>query len=155
MNTLGMQILLFEDDPSDVEITLHALRDNGVANRIDVARNREEALDLLFSRATYREQEGYRQPGIIFLNETLRKQIGISILKSDPATRRIPVILMLASSMQNEEMKPDDSLVDGYIRKPLDFDQFKEIAKQLGFSWVMVSDVLQPAVRQAAHVHNE
>jgi two-component system, response regulator len=155
MNSFDTEILLMEDDPSDVDIALHALRSNGVTNAIYVARDGQEAMDLLFRRGKYRCRARSTRPEVVLLSATLLEANGGTLLqaiRTHSPTPAIPVVLMLSFSKHGKSLiQTSDAGVQGYIHKPIDFDQFKEAVKHLGFSWVMIHNGSGHIVDQAAH----
>jgi len=136
-----LMILLVEDNPSDVELSLHALRKSGLANTVHVVRDGAEALDYLFRRNEYANRNG-EIPVLILLDMNLPKMDGIEVLqeiKSNPRTREIPVIV-LTSSVDERHISESRRLgVTSYILKPLDIDRFVDNVRCLGFSWMLVS----------------
>ncbi len=144
-----MEILLVEDNPADVELTLHALRHNNLANRIQVMRDGEEALDFIFCRGAYDRRDCDRQPKLILLDLKLPKVDGIEVLrqiKANLRTRPIPVIVLTSSKEEKDMVQSYQLGVNSYIQKPVDFDQFREMVKQLGLYWLLVN---QPLPRHA------
>ncbi len=146
MNSHDTDILLVEDNKDDLELTLHALRKERLANRIQIARDGEEALDFLFCRGQHSHRSFDRPPRLVLLDLKLPKVDGMQVLrdlKGDPRTRMIPVVILTSS-------KEDRDLVDGYnlgvnsyIQKPVDFDQFRDTVKHVGLYWLVVN---QPPV---------
>ena len=157
MPTDKIEILLVEDDPEDLELTMHSLNEEHICNRIQVARDGEEALDFLFCRGIHSERKPNNFPKLILLDLKLPKVDGLEVLqqiKSDPRTRALPVVI-LTSSRQEQDMVQGYQLgVNSYIQKPVDFDQFRKAIKQLGFYWLVVS---QPPPQAALDrgSHNE
>jgi len=144
-----VEILLVEDNPADVELTLHALRHNNLANRIQVMRDGEEALDFIFCRGAYDRRDCDRQPKLILLDLKLPKVDGIEVLrqiKANLRTRPIPVIVLTSSKEEKDMVQSYQLGVNSYIQKPVDFDQFREMVKQLGLYWLLVN---QPLPRHA------
>ena len=140
--TGAVEILLVEDNPRDVELTLHALRQNNLANRIQVARDGEEALDFIFCRGAYTTRDANHQPRLILLDLKLPKVDGIEVLreiKANPQTRAIPVIVLTASKEERDMVLSYHLGVNSYIQKPVDFDQFRETVKQVGLYWLLVN----------------
>jgi two-component system response regulator len=137
-----VEILLVEDNPNDVELTLHALRQNHITNHIEVVRDGAEALDFLFG--TGPDQEGIIEdrPKVVFLDLKLPKVDGLEVLrrlKADVRTRMIPVV-MLTSSREERDIIESYSLgVNSYIVKPVDFEQFNEAVRQLGLYWLLLN----------------
>ncbi len=142
MATDEVEILLVEDNPEDVELTLHALRHSNLANQIHVARDGEEALDFVFCRGAFNARSFDRPPKVILLDLKLPKEDGIEVLrqvKSDPRTKPIPVVALTSSKEDRDLVQSYDLGVNSYIQKPVDFSQFREIVKQLGLYWLLVN----------------
>lgn len=145
-----VEILLVEDNPDDVELTLHALRRENMANSIRVARDGEEALEFLFCNGPHADRSFEHPPKLILLDLKLPKVDGMEILKrlkSDRRTKTIPVVILTSS-------KEERDLVDGYglgansyIQKPVDFDQFRDTVKKVGLYWLVIN---QPPVPQGS-----
>ena len=147
MESKAVEILLVEDNPDDLELTLHALRKNKLANRIQVARDGEEALDYLFARGPHAGANGYNHPRMILLDLKLPKVDGLEVLKqikADPRTRPIPVVILTSSKEQSDLVNGYALGVNSYIQKPVDFDQFRETIRQLGLYWLVINE-LPPA----------
>ena len=137
-----VEILLVEDNADDVELTLHALHQERLANRIEVARDGEEALDFLFCRGPYAHRSFEQPPRIVLLDLKLPKLDGIEVLreiKNDPRTKAIPVVILTASREESDITNGYHLGVNGYIQKPVDFDNFRSIVKQLGLYWLVVN----------------
>src|ERR1700674_5379131 len=138
----GIEILLVDDSSADVELTLHALRQNAMVNCIHVARDGEEALNFLFCREPFRERAGEPLPRLILLDLKMPKVDGLSVLrtlKEDPRTRAIPVIILTSSKEEKDLAKSYDLGVNSYIQKPVDFNQFRETVRTLGLYWLLVN----------------
>lgn len=137
-----VEILLVEDNPDDVELTLHALRKHNLANRIEVVRDGAEALEFIFATGAYAGRNVENGPRVILLDLKLPKVDGLEVLrrvKADPRTRRIPVV-MLTSSREERDIVESYSLgVNSYITKPVDFDQFTEAVRQVGLYWLLLN----------------
>ncbi len=147
MATDPIEILLVEDNAADVELALHALRKNNLANRIHVARDGEEALDFLFCRGRYTNRSFNHAPKLVLLDLKLPKLDGLEVLrqlKRDPRTRPIPVVIMTASKEERDIVNGYQLGVNSYIQKPVDFDQFRETVRQLGFYWLVVNEPPPP-----------
>ena len=139
-----MEILLIEDNPEDVEITLRAFQKYHLANRIHVLRDGEEALECLFSTGRYSERSVRSNTRLILLDLKLPKVDGIEILqrcKSDPRTKNIPVVV-LTSSREERDLNDSYNLgVNSYVVKPVDFSQFIESVRQLGLYWIELNQL--------------
>ena len=138
----GMEILLVEDDPADVELTLHALYAERLSNRIVVARDGEEALDVLLGAAA-RQNPGSATPRLILLDLKLPKVDGLEVLrqiKADPGLRVVPVVILTSSREECDRLRGYQLGVNSYIQKPVDFDQFRQVVKQLGLYWLVVNE---------------
>ncbi len=142
MTTDEIEILLVEDNPGDVELTLYALRQNHLANPIQVANDGEEALDYLFARGTYGKRALERPLKLVLLDLKLPKVDGLEVLraiKGDPRLKVTPVVV-LTSSLQEKDLVESYHLgVNSYIQKPVDFDKFLEVVKSLGLYWLLVN----------------
>jgi two-component system, response regulator len=137
-----VEILLVEDNPSDAELALHALKNCPVANRVMRARDGAEALDFLFRRGEYSARGGEERPLLVLLDLKLPKVDGLQVLKEikdDPKTKAIPVIL-LTSSKEESDMAAGYLLgVNSYIQKPVNFAEFQEVVRQLGMYWLLLN----------------
>lgn len=142
METKIIGILLVEDNPDDVELTLHALKKNNIANPVRVVRDGQDAVDYLFFRGKYAGSE-HTLPHLILLDLKLPKLDGIEVLKiikGDNKLKRIPVVILTSSKEENDIVRSYDLGVNSYIRKPVDFDQFINTVKQIGFYWLLLNE---------------
>jgi len=140
--TREAEILLVEDNPDDVELTLHALRSEKLCNGIQVARDGEEALDFLFCRGAYADRSFDRPVQLVLLDLKLPKVGGLDVLralKSDPRTRRIPVIILTSSREESDLIRSYDLGANSYAQKPVDFEEFRAAIRHLGLYWLVVN----------------
>ncbi|MGB6945945.1 MAG: response regulator [Bryobacteraceae bacterium] len=141
MSTLG-RILMVEDDPKDVELSLEALEDYNLANEVVVARDGEEALDYLFCRGKF-ENRSSENPAVLLLDLKLPKVDGLEVLqqiKSDDKLKMIPVVV-LTSSHEEKDMVASYRLgVNAYVVKPVDFHEFVNAIKELGIFWAVINE---------------
>jgi two-component system response regulator len=135
-------ILLVEDDPLDLEMTMRALQSDHVNNRIEVARDGEEALDFLFCRGPHSGRSPQQQPKLILLDLKLPKIDGLEVLReirATPQTRAIPVVVLTSSAEQRDIVETYKLGVNSYIQKPVDSTQFRETVKTAGYYWLVVN----------------
>ena len=139
----SVQILLVEDNPDDVELTLHAFRKHNLANRVHIVRDGAEALDFLFRTGAYKDRHIEDSPNVVLLDLKLPKVDGLEVLrrmKGDPRTRMIPVVV-LTSSREDRDITESYQLgVNSYIVKPVNFEQFTEAVRQLGLYWLLMNE---------------
>jgi CheY-like chemotaxis protein len=149
MNKLG-RILLVEDDPKDVELTLTALEEYNLANEVIVARDGEEALEYLFSRGKFKTRSN-DNPSVMLLDLKLPKVDGLEVLKqikSEEKLRMIPVVV-LTSSKEEKDMVASYRLgVNAYVVKPVDFHEFVNAIKELGIFWAVINEPPPGSVRK-------
>jgi two-component system response regulator len=137
-----VEILLVEDNPDDVELTLRALNKNNLANRIHVARDGAEALEFLFGPPGQTDAALTEVPKVVLLDLKLPKVDGIEVLrriKANEQTRRIPVVVMTASQEEKDVIRSYELGVNSYIVKPVDFAQFTEAVRSLGMYWLLLN----------------
>ena len=141
-----VEILLVEDNPNDVELTLHALKASNLANRIHVVRDGAEALEYVFGAGEYQGRITQDAPRVILLDLKLPKIDGLEVLRrirADERTRLIPVVMLTSSREQRDIVESYNLGVNSYIVKPVDFQRFAESVRQLGLYWVLLN---QPPV---------
>jgi len=149
LNKLG-RILMVEDDPKDVELTLTALEDYNLANEVVVTRDGEQALDYLYCRGEYKMRSS-GNPAVMLLDLKLPKVDGLEVLKqikADEKLRMIPVVV-LTSSKEEKDMVASYKLgVNAYVVKPVDFHEFVNAIKELGAFWAVVNEPPPGSVRK-------
>jgi two-component system response regulator len=138
-------ILLVEDNPSDEELTLRALKKSNILNRVVVVRDGVEALDYLFSRGSHASRPADEIPQVVLLDLKLPKIDGLEVLRAiraDDRTKLLPVVV-LTSSIQEQDVVSSYGLgANSYVRKPVDFTQFVEAVRQLGLYWLVINQPL-------------
>ena len=132
-------LLLVEDDPRDLRLTLREL--DSVKNKIEVARDGEAALDFIFRSGAYSERST-SQPRLVLLDLKLPKVDGIEVLhkiKTNPRTQSIPVVVLTSSREEKDVVESYRLGVNGYVQKPVDFEQFRQAIRALGLYWLVVN----------------
>mgnify|MGYP001355671277 CR=1 FL=1 len=135
-------ILLVEDNPDDEALTLRALQKNNISNRVVVARDGAEALDLLFGQGAHAGQPIPR-PAVILLDLKLPKLDGLEVLRRirlNEATRLYPVVVLTSSREEQDLIASYSRGANSYIRKPVDFQQFLEAVRNLGLYWLLLNE---------------
>ena len=135
-------ILLVEDNPSDVKLTLHAFKTANLANSVHVARDGVEALEYLFGAASGAHDAIPERPKLILLDLKLPRLNGHEVLKrikDDPRTSGIPVVVLTSSSEERDVMKTYEVGANSYIVKPVDFEQFTESVRDIGKYWLEIN----------------
>jgi two-component system response regulator len=146
MNPNHIDILLVDDSQDDVDLTLHALRAENLANNVFIARDGEEALDFLFCTGPHSQRSFDHPPKLVLLDLKLPKVDGMQVLKQikgDPRTKTIPVVLMTSSREERDMVSGYNLGVNSYLQKPVDFEQFRKMIKLLGMYWLVTN---QPPV---------
>lgn len=135
-------ILLVEDDPRDVELTLTALEEHNLANKVVVVRDGTEALDYLYRRGKYADRPiGY--PVVVLLDLKMPKVDGLEVLrqvKGDPVLKIIPIVVLTSSRQDRDIIESYDLGVNAYVVKPVAFDEFMSALKQVGLFWVLINE---------------
>ena len=138
----AVEILLVEDNPNDVQLTLHALNRSRLTNRIQVVRDGAEALEFLFATGAYAHRMGADTPKVVMLDLKLPRVDGIEVLRelrAHPRTKTIPVVVLTSSREERDITQTYDLGANSYIVKPVDFEQFAEAVRQLGLYWVLLN----------------
>jgi DNA-binding response OmpR family regulator len=141
MSAFG-RILLVEDDPKDVELTLTALDDYKLANEVVVARDGEEALDYLYCRGKFQTRSN-DNPAVLLLDLKLPKVDGLEVLqqiKSDEKFKMIPLVVLTSSHEENDMVTSYKLGVNAYVVKPVDFHEFVNAVKELGVFWALINE---------------
>ena len=137
-----IEILLVEDNPADVELTLRALKKHNLTNNVQVVSDGVQALDYLFNTGAFAERKHPVPPKVVFLDLKLPKVDGREVLrrmKADERTRMIPVVVLTSSKEESDIMETYKLGVNSYVVKPLDFDKFVESVSELGLYWVLLN----------------
>jgi two-component system response regulator len=137
------KILLVEDNPDDVELTLRAFKKNNIMNEVVVKCDGAEALDFFFGKNGVAGNENNGMPSVILLDLKLPKIDGLEVLKklrADERTKLIPIVILTSSKEQRDIVNGYDLGCNSYIRKPVDFNQFAEAIKQLGLYWLVLNE---------------
>lgn len=141
MISSSVEILLIEDNPNDAELTMDALKNKKLANRVKIIEDGAQALEYIFGRGKYSEQKSI--PKLILLDLKLPKISGLEVLKelkNNNKTRKIPVV-MLTSSKEDSDIKEAYKLgANSYIVKPVDFDQFTKAVGEIGLYWLLLNE---------------
>ena len=133
-----VEILLVEDNPNDVELTLRALQKQNLASKVFVVRDGAEALEFLFATGVYAARKIDDHPKVILLDLKLPKVDGIEVLrkiKTDPRTKNTPVVMLTSSQEERDVMESYRLGVNSYIVKPVNFERFSDAVKDLGLYW--------------------
>ncbi|HEY3654173.1 MAG TPA: response regulator [Steroidobacteraceae bacterium] len=141
MSTLG-RILIVEDDPNDVELTLTALEEYNLANEVVVTRDGEEALDYLYCRGNFKARSK-ENPAVLLLDLKLPKRDGLEVLrqiKSDEKLKLIPVVVLTSSHEEKDVVASYKLGVNAYVVKPVDFHEFVNAVKELGIFWAVINE---------------
>lgn len=137
-----IEVLLVEDNPNDVEMTLYAFEQHRLSNRIHVVRDGAEALDFIFGAGAYADRRLDPGPRVILLDLKLPKVDGVEVLrrlKDDPRTRTIPVVVLTSSRDERDLVETYKLGANSYIVKPLDFAKFTEAVRQVGLYWLLLN----------------
>jgi two-component system, response regulator len=142
VNADAVDILLVEDNPQHVELTLRALRKHNLADNVLVAKDGAEALEFIFTTHFYYQRQIENGPKVILLDLKLPKVDGLEVLrriKSDERTKAIPVVVVTTSEHDQDIVKSYKLGANSYIVKPVSFEKFVEAVSQLGFYWMLVN----------------
>ena len=141
MNT--KTILLVEDNSQDEMLTLRALRRANLANRIDVVRDGQQALDYLFREGKFTDREDFFLPTIVLLDISLPRLSGLEVLarlRADSRTELLPVVILTSSDEEHDRLKSYENRANSFVRKPVDFADFAETVVRLGVYWLATNE---------------
>lgn len=136
-------ILLAEDNPKDVELTLEAMSENNLANRIQVVKDGVDALEYLRCEGKYSQRET-GNPAFILLDIKMPRMNGIELLRiirSDPTLKMIPVVILTSSKEEQDMVNSYDLGVNAYVVKPVNFQEFVSVVKQIGSFWAVLNEL--------------
>jgi two-component system response regulator len=136
-------ILLAEDNPDDVKLTLRALKKSNILNEVVVAQDGVEALDYLFGTGKYAGRDTRVTPQLVLLDLKMPKLDGLEVLqrlRDDARTKLLPVVVLTTSSEDKDRIESYKLGANSYIRKPVDFDQFVDAVRQLGLYWLVLNE---------------
>lgn len=140
----NVEILLIEDNPDDVELTLRTFQESRIANRIHVARDGAEALEFIFGTGAWTGRSLLNGPRLILLDLKLPKVDGFEVLrqlKTDPRVKILPVVIMTSSQEERDLVESYHLGVNSYIVKPLNFEQFARVVRELGHYWMVLNKI--------------
>lgn len=141
-NNYEVDILIVEDNPTDAELTIRALKKNNLANNIFLVEDGELALDFLYSRGKFADKSENKNPKVVFLDLKLPKVDGLEVIKeikSDEKLKSIPVVVLTSSNEESDIIESYKLGVNSYITKPVDFEKFMLAVKELGFYWLLLN----------------
>ncbi len=138
----GVDILLVEDNSTDAELAILALKERNLANKLVWVKDGAEALDFIFATGAYASRQGMNYPNVILLDLRLPKVDGLEVLrriKADERTKRIPVVVVTSSKEDKDIVTSYDLGVNSFISKPVEFDEFAKVVSELGYYWLFVN----------------
>jgi two-component system response regulator len=139
----AQQILLVEDNPDDVQLTLRALQKNNIANEVVLAEDGVEAIDYFTGRGRFAGRDTSTLPQVVLLDLKMPRMNGLDVLRSiraDDRTSLLPVVVMTTSSEDRDRIESYKLGANSYVRKPMDFNQFAETVRQLGLYWLVLNE---------------
>lgn len=142
VNADAVEILLVEDNPQHVELTLRALRKHNLANHVLVAKDGAEALEFIFATGAYSQRRIENGPKVILLDLKLPRVDGLEVLrriKSDERTKAIPVVVVTTSEQEQDVVESYQLGANSYIVKPVSFEKFVQAVSELGFYWMLLN----------------
>jgi two-component system response regulator len=145
MSEKTVEILLVEDNPNDEKLALHAFKKHNLANQVHVVRDGAEALEFIFCTGAYADRQ-FENPRLILLDKKLPLVDGMEVLRqirAEPRTHLVPVVMLTSSAEERDIIESYKLHVNSYIVKPVDFEQFSEAVRHLGYYWLLLNK--QPA----------
>jgi len=136
-----VEILLVEDNPNDEMLALHAFKKHNLANQVHVVRDGAEALEFVFCTGAYANRR-FENPRLILLDKKLPLVDGLEVLRqirAEPRTHLVPVVMLTSSAEEVDVVESYKLGVNSYIVKPVDFEQFSDTARQLGYYWLLIN----------------
>lgn len=136
-------LLLVEDNPQDEMLILRALHKARIANRIDVVRDGQQAVDYLFNQGEFAQEDGRELPVVVLLDISLPRLSGLEVLRiirADARTRLLPVVILTSSDEEKDRLKSYENGANSFVRKPLNFSEFAETVARLGVYWVAINE---------------
>lgn len=137
-----IEILLVEDNPTDAELTIRALKKKNLTNKLVWVKDGAEALDFLFATGEYAERNTEDLPKLVLLDLRMPKVDGLEVLqkiKSDERTKKIPVVVLTSSKEDEDIVKSYKLGVNSYVSKPVEFDEFTKAVSTLGLYWILLN----------------
>ena len=135
-------ILLVDDNPDDVDLTLRAFRKSKIANEVVVVHDGVEALDYLFATGAYQARDPTTLPQVVLLDLKLPRVNGLEVLervRANPKTRLLPIVILTSSTEENDRMSGYSLGANSYIRKPIDFEEFVDAVRHIGLYWLLLN----------------
>lgn len=142
MDLNEVEILLVEDNPTDAELTMRALKKNNLTNKLVWVKDGAEALDFLFANGTYADRSQADLPKLVLLDLRMPKVDGLEVLqkiKADEKTKKIPVVVLTSSKEDEDIVESYELGVNSYVSKPVEFDEFTEAVSTLGLYWILLN----------------
>jgi two-component system, response regulator len=136
-------ILLVEDNPDDIELTMRAFRKNNIANQVIVAHDGVEAIDYLFGQGAYAGRNTAEKPRLVLLDLKMPRMDGIHVLeklRSDERTALLPVVILTSSKEEQDLVASYKLGANSYVRKPINFNEFLEAVHQIGLYWLLINE---------------
>jgi len=143
MGFRAIEILLVEDNPQDIELTLRTLKKKNIANRIQIVKDGAEALEYIFATGAYADRDIMERPKLILLDLKLPKVNGLEVLqkiKTDERTKVIPVVVLTSSKEEQDIIESYRLGVNSYITKPVDFEKFSQVIENTGLYWLLINE---------------